>query len=113
MADLKIEQVLQTAGSYVDDIFTDGPYLLWGESLVLRKNIFAFLKKVTDIDKNIKITENQQKQRTDLEHKITTILKAISKLNFHRFELGQRNTMVHKVLNPYASLLNSIQLQAY
>ena len=46
--------VSNTNGSIVNDIFGKETYLLWQNVLVLRKNIYPFLQKVTKIDDKFK-----------------------------------------------------------
>ena len=46
--------VSSTNGSIVNDIFGQETYLLWQNVLVLRKNIYPFLKKITNIDAKFK-----------------------------------------------------------
>ena len=51
--------VLNTNGSIVNDIFGKETYLLWQNVLVLRKNIYPFLQKITKIDDKFKGDDDQ------------------------------------------------------
>ena len=59
---LKPTQISSTYGSIVNDIYNNETYLLWGKVLVLKKNIYSFMKHVTNIDSKFDVKTEDDNQ---------------------------------------------------